>query len=77
MTPVERYAVTIPGAPGGHAPPRVVVVHHLRTTGPDGRPVYADESGTLVVYVSGGVAEPVGAPSGMTAHPCLQAHPVP
>ncbi|TYC76378.1 DUF6296 family protein [Streptomyces sp. CB01881] len=77
MAPIERYAVTIPGTPGAHAPPRVVVVHFTHTTGADGRPVYADESGTFRVYVSAGVAEPLADPPGGRSMQCLHAVPVP
>ncbi|WP_331741579.1 DUF6296 family protein [Kitasatospora sp. NBC_00085] len=77
MEHIERYAVTIPGAPGAHAEPRVVVVSLTHTTGPDGQPVYTDDTGTFLVYVNGGVAEPLADPPGPTSMRCLHAVPLP
>jgi hypothetical protein len=60
MTTIQRYAVTLPGTPGTHAPPRVVTVRSTGRIGVDGRPVYSDESGTFLVRISAdGVAEPL------------------
>ncbi|MCU7821251.1 DUF6296 family protein [Kitasatospora sp. DSM 101779] len=76
MPPTERYAVTLPTAPGTHAPPQVVIVSPTGTFGPDGRPVYADESGTLLFQVAaGGVAVPLAGCPG--THACLHAVPMP
>ncbi|WP_043175621.1 DUF6296 family protein [Streptomyces sp. NRRL B-24484] len=76
MAPTERYAVTLPTAPGTHAPPQVVIVTPTGGFGPDGRPVYADESGTLLVQVTAaGVAVPLA--GGPGPHPCLHAVPLP
>ncbi|MFJ9448235.1 DUF6296 family protein [Kitasatospora sp. NPDC101235] len=75
-TPV-RYAVTLPGAPGGHAPPEVVVVHATGEWTAGGAPVYADEAGTLRVEIRADVARPLDAVPGAGRHTCLHATPLP
>ncbi|MFF2548827.1 DUF6296 family protein [Kitasatospora sp. NPDC058063] len=39
----QRYAVTLPGPPGRHGPPEVVVVHLTGAYTAAGEPVYAGE----------------------------------
>ncbi|MFD0278948.1 DUF6296 family protein [Kitasatospora sp. NPDC127111] len=77
MDTPRRYAVTLPGAPGGHAPPEVVVVHATGETSADGVPVYADAEGTFRVEISGEVARPLAVASGPGRHTCLHAVPLP
>lgn len=80
MTTIERYAVTLPGTQGTHAPPRVVTVTRTERVGPDGRAVYADDSGEFLVQISeDGIAEPLGAgpDTGAGAVKCLHAVPLP
>ncbi|WP_188308783.1 DUF6296 family protein [Streptomyces sp. CBMA123] len=70
-----RYAVTLPGPTGSHAPPRVVVVQATGEVSPDGEPVYTDAAGTLRVEVAHGVARPLDPAPGR--HACLRALPMP
>ncbi|MFC6600219.1 DUF6296 family protein [Kitasatospora paranensis] len=42
-----RYAVTLPGTPGTHAPPEIVIVHATGTHTPDGQPIFQDTAGTF------------------------------
>ncbi|MDH6113802.1 hypothetical protein P3T36_005686 [Kitasatospora sp. MAP12-15] len=79
MTTIERYAVTLPGTPGTHAPPRVVTVTLTERVGMDGRPVYADDAGEFLVQISAdGIAEPLTTEQGAaTAAKCLHAVPLP
>ncbi|MFI6847731.1 DUF6296 family protein [Kitasatospora sp. NPDC050467] len=51
-----RYAVTLPGPPGAHRPPDVVVVRPNGETTTDGNPVSADVAGTLRAEILGEVA---------------------
>ncbi|MDI2125948.1 DUF6296 family protein [Yinghuangia seranimata] len=55
----ERCAVSLPGRPGTHAAPTAVIVRLTGGTGPQGEPEYAAEDGTLVVRVTGDVAQVV------------------
>ncbi|WP_030398341.1 DUF6296 family protein [Kitasatospora purpeofusca] len=71
------YAITLPGPPGCHAPPQVIVVHATGETTRNGETVYADAAGTLRVTITRGVAEPIDAPAGPGRHTCLHAHPLP
>ncbi|MBD0688714.1 DUF6296 family protein [Streptomyces sp. CBMA123] len=78
----RRYAVTLPGPIGGHAPPDVVVVRATGTLGPGGGPVWASPDGGLRVEITGEVATVLAAPDGVVAdsalrHPCLHAVPLP
>ncbi|MFF2078534.1 DUF6296 family protein [Kitasatospora sp. NPDC058162] len=72
----RRYAVTMPGAIGGHAPPVVVVVHATDVVGPGGGLVWEDEAGDLRVEITGEVATVLGEPED-GQHPCLHAVPLP
>ncbi|MEV7184451.1 DUF6296 family protein [Kitasatospora sp. NPDC093102] len=73
----RRYAVTLPGQIGGHAPPSVVVVHETQTVGPDGGLVWESSDGGLRVEITGGVATVLSAPGTCSRHPCLTAVPLP
>ncbi|GAB7183571.1 DUF6296 family protein [Kitasatospora sp. Ki12] len=74
MTPIKRYAVTLPGAPGTQAPTEVVTVYLTAATGPDGWPVYADASGDFRVQITDdGVAQLLTAASGHGQMQCLHA----
>ncbi|MGW2250227.1 DUF6296 family protein [Kitasatospora sp. NPDC001660] len=73
----QRYAVTLPGTPGGHAPPEVVVVHATGETTADGVPVYADADSVFLVEIQDDVARPLDAVSGPGRHTCLHATPLP
>ncbi|MDH6580478.1 DUF6296 family protein [Kitasatospora sp. MAP5-34] len=78
MTTIERYAVTLPGTPGTHAPPRVVEVKATGRLEADGRMVYADDSGDFLVHVTDdGVAEPLADEPGPNRTRCLHAVPLP
>ena len=78
MTTIERYAVTLPGTPGTHAPPRVVTVTLTERVGLDGRAVYADDSGEFLVQISAeGIAEPLVAGPEASSVKCLHAVPLP
>ncbi|MFF2073637.1 DUF6296 family protein [Kitasatospora sp. NPDC058162] len=73
----RRYAVTLPGSIGGHAPPAVVVVHATEVLGPGGGPVWTNLEGDLQVEITGEVATVLAAPAGTGPHPCLHAVPLP
>ncbi|MFF3006765.1 DUF6296 family protein [Kitasatospora sp. NPDC057940] len=73
MNITERYAVTLPGPPGAHRPPEVVVVHATGELTADGIPIYADDAGTFQVEIQGEVAKLLGAVSGPGHHTCLYA----
>ncbi|MFJ8623827.1 DUF6296 family protein [Kitasatospora sp. NPDC093550] len=73
----RRYAVTLPGPIGGHAPPDVVVVHQTQSVGPDGGFVWESADGGLRVEISGGVATVLASPGAGSLHPCLLAVPLP
>ncbi|MFI9270838.1 DUF6296 family protein [Kitasatospora sp. NPDC052896] len=78
MPAIRRYAITFPGTPGTHAPPRVVIVHLTTRTGFDGQPVYADDSGTFLVHIRDGrIAEPLADQPGPNRTQCLHAEPLP
>ncbi|MDH6135555.1 hypothetical protein P3T37_004971 [Kitasatospora sp. MAA4] len=78
MNVIERYAITLPGTPGTHAPPRVVTVALSGRLGADGRPVYADETGEFLVQISAdGIAEPLVEQPGPCTTKCLHAVPLP
>ncbi|MEU9080497.1 DUF6296 family protein [Kitasatospora sp. NPDC004745] len=72
----HRYAVTLPGPVGGHAPPTVVVVHSTGVVGPGGRPVWENADGDLRVEIAGEVATVLAAPTGTGRHSCLLAVPL-
>ncbi|MEV0533545.1 DUF6296 family protein [Kitasatospora sp. NPDC050463] len=78
MNTVTRYAVALPGIPGGHAAPRTVIVHRTDRLGPASEPVYEDATGRFRFQIGGTVAEVLELPSeyGPT-HPCLEAVPMP
>ncbi|MFE0460683.1 DUF6296 family protein [Kitasatospora sp. NPDC058965] len=69
---VQRYAVSLPGPVGCHAPARVVIVHW--TSGrADGCPVYANEEGDFRVTIDElGAAQLLEAADGAQAQ-CLHA----
>ncbi|MEU3573400.1 DUF6296 family protein [Kitasatospora sp. NPDC036755] len=73
----RRYAVTLPGPIGGHAPPSVVVVHETQVVGPDGGFVWESSDGCLRVEITGEVATVLAAPGTGSRHPCLMAVPLP
>ncbi|MQS16807.1 hypothetical protein F7Q99_32625 [Streptomyces kaniharaensis] len=73
----RRYAVTLPGPIGGHAPLSVVVVHATDAVGPGGGLVWENVDGDLRVEIFGEVANVLTAPAGGSRHPCLQAVPLP
>ncbi|MFF4381412.1 DUF6296 family protein [Kitasatospora sp. NPDC001547] len=74
----RRYAVTLPGPIGGHAPPSVVVVHETQNLGPGGGPVWESSDGGLRVEITGGVATVLATPGSCNSrHPCLTAVPLP
>ncbi|WP_431676186.1 DUF6296 family protein [Kitasatospora sp. KL5] len=73
----SRYAVTLPGVPGRHGPPEVVVVRATGEVTMQGEPVYADEAGTFRVEITGEVARPLAEPAGPGRHTCLHAVPLP
>ncbi|MFD5465956.1 DUF6296 family protein [Kitasatospora sp. NPDC127059] len=77
----RRYAVTLPGPIGGHAPPAVVVVYATDAPGPGGGPVWESLDGDLRVEITGEVATVLTAPDptagGAPLHPCLHAVPLP
>ncbi|MFB7616891.1 DUF6296 family protein [Kitasatospora sp. NPDC056181] len=72
-----RYAVTMPGPPGRHGPPEVVVVHATGGVTADGTPVYQDEAGAFQVAIAGDVARPLSTAPGAGRHTCLHAVPLP
>jgi hypothetical protein len=81
-----RYAVTVPGPPGGHAPPEVLVVRLTAETGPGGDPVYADATGRYRFRITGQTAQllppppsrtGIRGPEALTRHRCLPARPLP
>ncbi|AUG76868.1 hypothetical protein CFP65_2005 [Kitasatospora sp. MMS16-BH015] len=76
MSNPSRYAVTLPGVPGTHAPPEVVIVHATGEMTANG-PVYADPPGTFRVEIAGETARPLAEPSGPGQHTCLHAVPLP
>ncbi|MFI9363181.1 DUF6296 family protein [Kitasatospora sp. NPDC053057] len=73
----RRYAVTMPGSIGGHAPPAVIVVHATGILGPGGGPVWENTDGDFRVEITGEVATVLTAPIGSPRHPCLHAVPLP
>ncbi|MFI8462081.1 DUF6296 family protein [Kitasatospora sp. NPDC085464] len=73
----RRYAVTLPGPVGGHAPPAVVVVHATDRVGPGGGLVWRSTAGDLTVEIADGVATVLSAPPGTGQHPRLEAVPLP
>ncbi|MER7755208.1 DUF6296 family protein [Kitasatospora sp. NPDC097643] len=73
----QRYAVTLPGPPGRHGPPEIVVVHLTGAHTAAGEPVYADETGAFRVAIEGEVARPLTALPGPGRHACLHAVPLP
>lgn len=73
----RRYAVTLPGAVGNHAPPKVVVVHVTDEVGPGGGLVWENADGRLRVEISGFVATVLASPDGRLRQPCLHAVPLP
>lgn len=78
MLATSRYAVTVPAAPGGHAPPEVLIVHLTAEAGPRGEPVYADASGRYRFTITGQTATLLrGAARARACHRCLPAHPLP
>ncbi|MFD9692519.1 DUF6296 family protein [Kitasatospora sp. NPDC059146] len=77
MDIAERYAVTLPGPPGAHRPPEVVVVHATGELSAAGAPIYADDTGTFRVEVQAGVAKPLAAAPGPSRHTCLHATALP
>ncbi|PYC76640.1 hypothetical protein C7C46_21930 [Streptomyces tateyamensis] len=77
MESPRRYAVTLPGPPGRHVPPEVVVVHLTGEFTTAGEPVYADEAGAFRVAVAGEAARPLTALPGPGRHTCLHAVPLP
>ncbi|MFB6894046.1 DUF6296 family protein [Kitasatospora sp. NPDC056327] len=78
MKPVQRYAVALPGAPGGHARVRTVIVHRTDRIGPASEPVFEDATGRFRFEVGGGVAHVLELPQEYgTVHPCLEAVPMP
>ncbi|MGW2367552.1 DUF6296 family protein [Streptomyces sp. NPDC001667] len=76
-SPVRRYALTLPGPPGGHAPPTVVVVSLTETHGPNGGRVWADPTGEWRVQIISEAATVLAAPAGYAGHRCLHAVPMP
>lgn len=72
-----RYAVTLPGEPGRHCPPEVVVVHATTEVTANGAPMYADAAGTFRVEIVGETARPLAEPVGQGRHTCLHAVPLP
>jgi hypothetical protein len=78
MLAPSRYAVTVPSAPGGHAPPEVLVVHVTVEAGPHGEPVYADVSGRYRFTITGQTARLLPGPvETRSCHRCLHALPLP
>ncbi|GAA2263113.1 MULTISPECIES: DUF6296 family protein [Kitasatospora] len=73
----QRYAVTLPGPPGRHGPPEIVVVHLTGAYTAAGEPVYADDTGAFRVAIEGEVARPLTALPGPGRHACLHAVPLP
>ncbi|MEU8517656.1 DUF6296 family protein [Kitasatospora sp. NPDC048722] len=72
----SRYAVTMPGPPGRHGPPEVVIVRSTGEVTADGAPVYQDEAGTFRVAITGEVARPLFTATGPGRHTCLHAVPL-
>ncbi|WP_374223049.1 DUF6296 family protein [Streptomyces sp. FH025] len=77
MNTASRYAVTLPGVPGGHAPPEVIIVHASGETTRDGRPVFADSAGTLRVEITGEAARPLATPRAPAGIPACTPSPCP
>ncbi|MGE7439729.1 DUF6296 family protein [Kitasatospora sp. NPDC001175] len=82
MTAVRRYGITLPGAPGSHGPPTVIVVYLTSDLTADGRPVYADDSGAFRVQITDeDVAQPladtVSSSGGRGQEQCLHAEALP
>ncbi|MFB7676517.1 DUF6296 family protein [Kitasatospora purpeofusca] len=77
MNTLSRYAVTLPGQPGRHGPPEVIIVHATGETTADGRPVFADAAGTFRVEITDGIARPLAVPAGRSRHTCLLAQLLP
>ncbi|MEU3562162.1 DUF6296 family protein [Kitasatospora sp. NPDC006786] len=73
----RRYAVTLPGPIGGHAPLCSVVVHETQIVGPDGGLVWESADGDLRVEIASGVATVLDSPGAGSRHPCLMAVPLP
>ncbi|GAA2744362.1 DUF6296 family protein [Kitasatospora cinereorecta] len=71
-----RYAITLPGPPGGHAPSRVVTVEFTGEHSADGNPVYADVHTGLRVEIHDGATKVLGPLSGAGPRTCLHAVPV-
>ncbi|MGW7442002.1 DUF6296 family protein [Kitasatospora sp. NPDC054795] len=81
MAPIRRYGITLPGTPGRHGPPTVLVVHLTGDLTAEGLPVYADESGAFRVQIGDDhVAQPLpGADcpgGGARQWQCLHAEPL-
>ncbi|MEV8099496.1 DUF6296 family protein [Kitasatospora sp. NPDC085879] len=74
--PPPRVAVTLPGTPGRHAPPEVVIVHATGERAADGTPVYADSRGTFRVAIVGTTARLLSEPGPPGRHTCLHASPL-
>ncbi|MGA5820327.1 DUF6296 family protein [Kitasatospora sp. NPDC094028] len=77
MNTSSRYAITLPGIPGGHAPAKVVIVHATGETSRGGQPVFQDSAGTFRVEITAGVARPLAVAAGPGRHTCLHALPLP
>ncbi|MFD9125540.1 DUF6296 family protein [Kitasatospora sp. NPDC059571] len=73
----HRYAVTLPGPPGGHRPPEVVVVRPTGELTATGVPVYADDAGAFRVAIEGEAARPLTVSPRSGRHTCLHAVPLP
>lgn len=78
MAMTRRYAVTLPGPIGTHAPPTVILVHLADDLAPGDEPIWTDASGKFRIRIEGEVAKVLAAPAQYAAtHPCLQAVPLP
>ncbi|MFF2548847.1 DUF6296 family protein [Kitasatospora sp. NPDC058063] len=77
MDTTSRYAITLPGPPGSHGPPEVVLVQPTGEVTAEGRPVYADATGSLRVEIIGDIARPLTAGPGPGRHTCLHATALP
>ncbi|MEU9130606.1 DUF6296 family protein [Kitasatospora sp. NPDC048540] len=71
MADVQRFAITVPSAPGTHAAPEVITVHTTGALGDGGGLICADAAGSLTVEITGETAL-VLTPSG-GQHRCLHA----
>lgn len=76
-SPVRRYALTVPDAAGGHAPPTVVEVSLTGSPGPNGGRIWADATGEWRVQIISEAATVLAAPAGYAGHRCLHAVPLP